>query len=97
MGVPLQARVGCGTGEGDTRRVSGHVSSQHGEYAEPVRVLAQALDPSGAVTGQRIVWVPGGIGGFGRGYFEIPDLPPASNYRITVWDYTYRQNGDAFR
>ena len=83
--------------KGDTRRISGHVSGQHGEYAEPVRVLAQALDASGAVTGPRIVWVPGGDGGFGRGYFEIPDSPPADNYRVTVWDDTYRQSEGALR
>ena len=77
--------------QGGARRLRGYVSSQHGEHAARVRLLAQALDPTGAVVGQRIWWVPGGVGGFGRGYFEVPHLPPADHYRVTVWDYTFRQ------
>ncbi len=34
-------------------------------------MLAQALDASGAVVGQQIAWLPGGVGGFERAYFEI--------------------------
>ena len=78
--------------KGDARRIRGHISSQHGEYAEPVRLLVQALDSSGNVVSQRLAWVPGGVGGFGRGYFEIPHLPPADHYRVTVWDYTFLQS-----
>ena len=73
------------------RRVSGYVYNRHGEYALDLRLLAQALDPSGAVIGQRIAWVPGGVGGSGRAYFEVPNLPPANSYRVSVWDYTWAQ------
>ena len=75
----------------DTRQVTGYVYNRHGEYALDLRLLAQALDPSGAVIGQRIVWVPGGVGGSGRAYFEVPNLPPANSYRVSVWDYTWAQ------
>lgn len=78
--------------QGGTRRLRGYVHSQHGEFAERVRLLGQALDPSGVVIGQRIEWVPGGVGGFGRVYFEVPRLPPADTYRVTVWDYTFIQS-----
>jgi len=70
------------------RRLRGYVNSQYGEFATTVRLLAQALDPSGAVVDQRIVWVPGGVSGFGRAYFEIRHLPAADHYRVSVWDYS---------
>ena len=74
------------------RRVVGHLTGRQGECAEPVRVLAQALDSSGAVVAQRIGWVVGGVNGFERVHFEVPDLPSASQYRVTVWDYTFHQS-----
>jgi hypothetical protein len=80
--------------QSDARRLRGYVHNQHGESAENVRLLAQALDASGAVIGQRTTWVPGVIGGFGRAYFEVPHLPPADHYRLTVWDYTLIQSAD---
>jgi hypothetical protein len=38
----------------NTRRVSGYVYNQYGATATQMRILAQALDPNGAVIGQRI-------------------------------------------
>src|SRR5882724_4912867 len=58
-----------------SRKVSGYVYNRHGEFATHLRVLAQAVDAGGAVIGQRIAFVPGGVGGFGRAYFEVPNLP----------------------
>ncbi len=78
--------------QGQLRRVRGYIYSRYGEVAEPVRILAQALDSSGAVVGQRIAWVPGGVNGFQRAYFEVAPLPPAATYRVSVWDYTLLQN-----
>lgn len=77
---------------GDARRLRGYVSNQHGEYAESVRLLGQALDSSGAVVGQRIAFIPSGVAGSGRASFEIPHLPPADHYRVSVWDYTFHQS-----
>lgn len=79
---------------GGTHRLRGYVVSQYGQSAEPLRLLGQALDTSGAVVGQRLVWVPNGVAGFGRSYFEIPHLPSAERYRVAVWDYTL-QNGES--
>jgi hypothetical protein len=76
----------------DTRRLRGYITSQHGELTLTMRVLGQALDASGNVLGQRIDWVPGGVAGFGRAYFEIAHLPVAHDYRVTVWDYTLLQS-----
>jgi hypothetical protein len=73
---------------GGAQRIRGYISSQYGQTASQVRVLAQALDPSGAVIAQRIAWVPSRVVGFGRSYVEIPNLPRADHYKVTVWDYT---------
>jgi len=77
--------------QGGAHRVRGFVTGQHGEYAEPVRLLAQALDSSGAVVGHQIVWLPGGVNGSQRAYFEIRQLPSAAQYRVSVWEYTFLQ------
>jgi len=78
-----------------SKKLSGYVYNRNGEYAISLRVLAQAIDSGGAVVGQRIAFVPGGVGGFGRAYFEVPNLPATASYRLSVWDYTWFQsNGD---
>jgi hypothetical protein len=74
-----------------TRAVSGYVYNQNGEFATHLRVLAQAVDSTGNVVGQRIGYVPGGVGGFGRAYFVVSNLPVTDNYRVSVWDYTWFQ------
>ena len=81
----------------DARRVRGYVSSQFGQNVEPMRVLALALDPSGAVVGSRVEFVPGGVPALGRRYFEVPDLPLADHYLVTVWDYTILESPSTIR
>jgi hypothetical protein len=78
-------------GRNGTQRVTGYVYNRKGEYALDLRVMAQAVDAAGTVVGQRIAFVPGGVGGLGRAYFEVPSLPAASTYRVSVWDYTWAQ------
>ncbi|TMI96884.1 MAG: hypothetical protein E6H01_13595 [Bacillati bacterium ANGP1] len=60
-------------------RIRGYITNEYGEAAEPLRLLGQALDKSGTVVGQRIVWV------------EIRHLPAADHYRVSVWDYSRLQ------
>jgi hypothetical protein len=76
--------------DGD-RSIHGYITNEYGGPAEPVRLLGQALDTSDAVVGQRIVFIPEGVGGFDRAYFEISHLPLADHYRVSVWDYTFLQ------
>ena len=76
---------------GGGKRIRGYITNEHGEAAEPLRLLAQALDASDAVVGQKIAWVPEGVGGFERAYFEISHLPAADHYRVSVWDYSFLQ------
>ena len=73
------------------KRIRGYVTNEYGEPAEPVRLLAQALDASDVVVGQKIVWVLEGVGGFERAYFEVSHLPAADHYRVSVWDYSILQ------
>lgn len=83
-------------GRNGTQRVAGYVYNRKGEYALDLRVMAQAVDASGTVVGQRIAFVPGGVGGSGRVYFEVPNLPVASTYRVSVYDFTWAQGtGDS--
>ena len=56
------------------------------------RLTGLAFDSTGALVAQRIGWVVGGVNGFQRAYFEIPNLPVAAQYRVTVWDYTFHQS-----
>jgi hypothetical protein len=82
---------------GDSRRLSGYVENTYGEAAAQVQLLAQALSSSGDVVGQRIEWIPGAIPGFGRVYYEVPGMPPADHYRVTVWAYERIQGDDVIR
>ena len=79
---------------GDSRRLSGYVENTYGEAAGKVQLLGQARSSSGAVVGQRLQWVHGAIPGFGRVYYEIPGMPPADHYRVTVWAYERIQAPD---
>jgi hypothetical protein len=72
---------------GDRQRLRGYVQNTYGEAVDKMQLLAQALDGSGAVVEQRIEWVSGAVPGFGRAYFEIPKMPRAEHYRVTVWAY----------
>jgi hypothetical protein len=82
---------------GDSRRLSGYVENTYGEAAAQVQLLAQALSSSGDIVGQRIEWIPGAIPGFGRVYYEVPGMPPADHYRVTVWAYERIQGDDVIR
>ena len=73
--------------QGDLRRLRGYVENTYGEAAARIQLLGQALDASGAVVGQKLSWLQGTVSGFGRVYFEIPNMPPADHYRVTVWSY----------
>jgi len=84
-------------GPNNARRIRGHISSQYGQNVESVRILALALDPSGGVVGRRVEWVPGGVPGLGRRAFEVPHLPAADHYLVTVWDYSILESGGPLR
>ena len=72
---------------GGTVRLQGFIENTYGAAAANVQLLAQALDASGKVIGQTLQWLPGTIPGFGRVSYQIPGLPRADHYRVTVWSY----------
>jgi hypothetical protein len=82
---------------GGSRRLDGYVVNRYGEYAADVRLLVQALDASGTVVDQRIVWGPTGVGGFGRSYFDVRNLPAADHYQVFVWDYRRIESANLLR
>jgi hypothetical protein len=77
---------------GPTRKLSGYITSELSGHAESVRLLVQALDDKGGVVERRVWAIPGGVGGGQRAYFEVPDLPAAHEYRVSVWDYSLTQS-----
>lgn len=78
---------------GEQRTISGYVINEYGAPMRGVQVLAQALDASDQVLAQRIVQLPGVLPGFGRSYFQVGGLPPAPNYRVTVWSFDRIEGG----
>jgi hypothetical protein len=75
------------------RRLQGYVESSLGEAATRVQLLALALDASGNVTAQRVAWLPESIPGGGRAYFDIPKMPTAPEYRVSVWSFDRLKGG----
>ena len=72
---------------GERRTVDGYVNNTYGAPMGSVQLLVQGLDTANNVVAQRLVQVPGIIGPFGRSYFEVRNLPPAEQYRVTVWAF----------
>lgn len=74
-----------------SQRITGYLYNASGFPADSVQLLAQALDASGSVIGQRLQWVEGTVPGEGRVFFRIDGLPPANAYRVSVWNFELRQ------
>jgi hypothetical protein len=73
-------------------RIAGYLSSNSKAFpASNIQILAQALDDSGAVIGERIEWVPGVLPPSGRIYFTVAGLPPAKTYQVNVWNWEFLQ------
>jgi hypothetical protein len=75
------------------RRLRGHIESSLGEPAYKMQLLGVALDASGSVIARRLEWVPVVIPSGDRVYFEIRNMPPAAEYRVTVWAYERLKGG----
>jgi hypothetical protein len=72
-------------------RLRGYVENRYGEAVGRVQLLAQAFDASGNVVDQKIAFVPGAVPAFDRVYYEIPSMPPANRYGVSVWAYERRK------
>src|SRR5262245_66460554 len=71
--------------DGTRVRLRGYVENTYGEPVGRVQLLAQAFDAGGNLVDQKVVSVPGAVPAFDRVYYEIPTMPPANRYRVTVW------------
>ena len=83
------------TPQGEARKVSGYVHNSYGVHMKNVRLLVQGLDTTENVVTQQLAWVPGGVPGFGRSYFEVARLPAAEKYRVTVWSFERVESGSS--
>ena len=78
--------------------IEGYVYNTYGQTAVNVRVLAQGLDPAGAIVDQKIEWVPGGVPALNRAHFRVAGLQQAQRYRVSVWAFDFLQGaGDVQR
>jgi hypothetical protein len=76
------------------QRIDGYVYNSSTSYpADRMQLLAQALDASGSVVGQRLEWVTSVVPPSGRSYFTVGALPPANVYRVSVWRWEFLQAG----
>ena len=74
--------------------VSGYVYNQRaGSYAVSVRLLVDALDGSGQVTGSTVGYVLGEVPPSNRSYFEIKAPAKAASYRVTIESFAWRAYG----
>lgn len=71
--------------------IDGYVHNKYGAPAVNMQILAQGLDASGNIVGQKLAWVPGSVPPFNRAFFTVPGLPPAERYRVSVWAFDFVQ------
>ena len=75
--------------------IDGYIYNNYGETAANVQILAQGLDGAGNLIGQKIEWVPGTVPGMNRALFRVAGLPPAQQYRVSVWAFDFVQSSSA--
>jgi hypothetical protein len=66
--------------------VEGYVENISPYHLTQIRILVESLDQAGAVTAQRVAWVPGDLLGGGHLFFQVP-AQPAPAYRVQVFSY----------
>jgi hypothetical protein len=77
---------------GGKTRVAGYLTNDSGFAVSRMRLLIDALDASGQITGQSVAWVPSPRPGPGvRVYFDEP-APPGNGHRVSVFAYDWVQS-----
>jgi hypothetical protein len=76
--------------------LQGYVNNVSPYHAGNIRVLVESLDAGGAVTSQKVAWVPGDVLGGGRLYFQVPTAT-APAYRVRVFSYDRIELDSNFR
>ena len=74
--------------------VEGRIRNEGNFVATRVRLLVDALDASGNVVDQRLVWLlPPDLTPGTRGYFETSIGAPAVSYRVSVYSFDWKRTG----
>ena len=73
--------------------MKGYIYNNHGSRAVNVRVLVIELDAAGQAVKRTASWVPSGIPGKGRAYFEVPVEHADAGYRVTLESFDWMQEG----
>ncbi len=73
--------------------MKGYIYNSNGARAVNVRVLAVELDAAGQSVKQTASWVPSGIPGNGRAYFEVPVGRADAKYRVSLESFDWLQEG----
>ena len=74
-------------------QISGYVYNERDQWAATVRLLVEALDATGQVTGSGIGYVYGDVPPRSRAYFEVPVPAQGASYRITIRTVDWRGYG----
>ncbi len=74
-------------------QISGYVYNERDQWAATVRLLVEALDATGQVTGSGIGYVYGDVPPRSRAYFEVPVPAQGASYRITIRAVDWRGYG----
>jgi len=80
-------------GKGGRMRVSGYVYNTWDKWAVDVRLLVEALDAAGEVTGSTSVLVYGKVPPGNRSYFDSALTATGASYRVTVQTVDWRTYG----
>jgi hypothetical protein len=71
-----------------TTTIEGHIRNDGNFSAGRVRLLVDALDASGNVVGQRLVWLlPPDLTPGTQQYFAVPMPEAAASYRVSVYSF----------
>jgi hypothetical protein len=69
--------------------VWGHILNDWGLPAKDIRLLVEALGPSGEIIGQDVAWLGTSLTPGMRAYFEVPVSQPAPTYRVSVFAFDW--------
>ena len=88
QGIERYFRVESSATSGPRGRiVSGYVYNTYGHTADRVRLVVEALDGGGQVTGSTIANIVGTVPPNGRAYFEARAPGDAASYRVRVLSF----------
>lgn len=82
-----------GQARGGRPTVNGYLHNDYGLWARDVRILVEALDPSGRSVGATSDYV-GEVPPNGRRYFEVPVPARGSTHRVTVESFFWVGGGN---